>query len=367
MTESAGLERRYRRLLACYPQPFRREQEDEMLAVLMADAQKGQRRPGLAETADVIISALRMRLSRALRPVRENSRWTDALALFSVVAPVFVVVVAVLEVALPYHLPPRDRSPFLFYMPGSITQVGGLSLLRVPFFDIAVGLQVIVAAFALLGRRRITLIAMAASVLYWILYWVVFRYGISRVPDALQLVGAGAYILGAAALLASPGPPRGRELLNWRHWAVLLPSAAFVQVLTLISDARSRFAWTATLIRYDAATRTTTWGMMRPPGISGYLVLGVVLAIAAVGLALALKVNRYLLLLLAAMFYSYAVQLAFSGIFRADGIGASLLRMPTPGHLALLFAPPLLLACVGILTAVTPRGPRIAMSPGREA
>jgi hypothetical protein len=35
MTESAGLERRYRRLLAAYPQSFRREQEDEVLAVLL--------------------------------------------------------------------------------------------------------------------------------------------------------------------------------------------------------------------------------------------------------------------------------------------------------------------------------------------
>ncbi len=38
MTESAALERGYRRLLACYPQSFRCEQADEMLAVLMAGA-----------------------------------------------------------------------------------------------------------------------------------------------------------------------------------------------------------------------------------------------------------------------------------------------------------------------------------------
>ncbi len=114
MTESAALERRYRRLLAWYPRESRREQEDEMVAVLMAGARKGQRRPGLRETADVIRSALGMRLLRALRPGRQNRRWTDALALFSVVAPVFVVLVAILEVALPYHLPhvrwPEDRS-----------------------------------------------------------------------------------------------------------------------------------------------------------------------------------------------------------------------------------------------------------------
>jgi hypothetical protein len=45
MTDPASLERGYRRLLAWYPQPFRREQAEEVLAVLMAGARQGQRRP----------------------------------------------------------------------------------------------------------------------------------------------------------------------------------------------------------------------------------------------------------------------------------------------------------------------------------
>jgi hypothetical protein len=57
----AILERRYRRLLACYPRFFRRESEDEILAVLMACARPGQRWPGLAECADLVGSAIRMR------------------------------------------------------------------------------------------------------------------------------------------------------------------------------------------------------------------------------------------------------------------------------------------------------------------
>jgi hypothetical protein len=62
MTGQAGLERGYRRLLAWYPQAFRRENGQEILAVLMACAPDGQRRPGLAESADLISSGLRMRL-----------------------------------------------------------------------------------------------------------------------------------------------------------------------------------------------------------------------------------------------------------------------------------------------------------------
>lgn len=351
MSESAGLEWRYRRLLAWYPRSFRRQQEDEMLAVLMAGARPGQRRPGLLETADVFRSALGMRLLLAmtsLRPGSRNQRWADALALFSVAAPVFLVIVALLEVAVPYRLPPQGRFPFLAAL--GRHEIGGLSLLSVPFFDVAVGLQVIVAAFALLGWRRLTLTAMGASVVYWIVYWVVYVYGISSVPDALQLLTAGAYLLGAAALLASPGPRRGRQLMNWRLWAVLLPAAAFVQVTTLLQYA------TSPLVQF---------GGPRPPDTSGYLVLSVVFAAAAVALAVALKLNRYFLLLLAAMFYPYAMQLAFSGAFRQSS--THLLRNPTPGHLALLFIPPLLLACWAILTAIRPGRSRFMTSPGREA
>ena len=62
MNSSVALERRYRRLLAWYPRPFRAEQEDEILAVLMAGAQRGQRRPRLAEAVDLIKNAVVLRL-----------------------------------------------------------------------------------------------------------------------------------------------------------------------------------------------------------------------------------------------------------------------------------------------------------------
>jgi hypothetical protein len=76
MTGPSQLERGYRRVLACYPKAFRRESEDEILAVLMATAGEGQRRVGLAESADLIMGALRMHfgLSRSPRPVRNAVR-----------------------------------------------------------------------------------------------------------------------------------------------------------------------------------------------------------------------------------------------------------------------------------------------------
>ena len=68
MTDHEHLERAYRRLLAWYPRKFRRENEQEILAVLMADAPPGQRRPGLAEAADLIRSGLWLRLPRPSVP-----------------------------------------------------------------------------------------------------------------------------------------------------------------------------------------------------------------------------------------------------------------------------------------------------------
>jgi hypothetical protein len=78
MTDQANLERGYRRLLAWYPRAFRRENGQEILAVLMACAPDGQRRPGLAESADLIRSGLWMRLRpsvpRSARTVRAAVR-----------------------------------------------------------------------------------------------------------------------------------------------------------------------------------------------------------------------------------------------------------------------------------------------------
>jgi hypothetical protein len=76
MTGPSRLERGYRRVLACYPKAFRRESEEEILAVLLATAGEGQGRVGLAESADLIKGAIKMHLglSRSPRPVRNAVR-----------------------------------------------------------------------------------------------------------------------------------------------------------------------------------------------------------------------------------------------------------------------------------------------------
>jgi hypothetical protein len=68
MSQSSELERGYRRLLACYPRAFRRENGDEIIGVLLATAAEDQRRVGLAESVDLLRGALRMRLRPTGQP-----------------------------------------------------------------------------------------------------------------------------------------------------------------------------------------------------------------------------------------------------------------------------------------------------------
>ena len=71
--DTAGLERGYRRVLACYPRSFRAEHAEEVLAVLLATAEQGQARVGLAEAWDLVRGGVRMRVWPAAprpRPVR---------------------------------------------------------------------------------------------------------------------------------------------------------------------------------------------------------------------------------------------------------------------------------------------------------
>jgi hypothetical protein len=62
MSEQTTLERGYRRILAWYPRSFRRDNEDEILSVLLDTATEGQVRVGLPEAWDLIRGGLRMRL-----------------------------------------------------------------------------------------------------------------------------------------------------------------------------------------------------------------------------------------------------------------------------------------------------------------
>ncbi|MFY1689883.1 hypothetical protein [Plantactinospora sp. WMMB782] len=74
-----ALERRYRRLLGCYPWEHRRAYEEEMLGVLLADSRPGQRWPAPADAANLALTAIRTRLGHAGRAAVDRS-WSEAAA-----------------------------------------------------------------------------------------------------------------------------------------------------------------------------------------------------------------------------------------------------------------------------------------------
>ena len=102
MTDQADLERGYRRLLAWYPREFRRENGQEILAVLMAGARDGQRRPGLAESADLIRSGVWMRLRpsvpRSARTVQAAVRLMYAGAAVSAVGLIIGLALIIVDI-----------------------------------------------------------------------------------------------------------------------------------------------------------------------------------------------------------------------------------------------------------------------------
>ncbi len=115
-------EKFYRRLLALYPKDHRREHAEEMVGVLLAAAGAARVRAPrpvawalragqhTADSADLVAGALRIRGRMAAARVRRaawfrwtvgDARWSDALAVVSVVAPLLLLVAALAEIHIP--------------------------------------------------------------------------------------------------------------------------------------------------------------------------------------------------------------------------------------------------------------------------
>jgi hypothetical protein len=100
-------------LLAWFPRAFRRENGPEILAVLMACAREGRRRPGLAESADLIKSGLWMRLRpgvpRSAGTVRAAVRLMYAGAAVSTAN--LIMLLAIIADITAYHIMGRHYLP----------------------------------------------------------------------------------------------------------------------------------------------------------------------------------------------------------------------------------------------------------------
>lgn len=224
------LERRYRRLLTWFPAEHRRVYGEEMIGVLLASAPAGQSRPGRAEILDLVGGGLRARLRR-VRTGEGNPAWRDALAVFSVVAPVVLlgwltasylagIALAAGQLSFPRYQETASRTSFAL-----------LTAL------IAAGVAVVaLAAGPALARRRqawavamITVIAAAAGVLGLVEVYRVFGAPDNESTLFILLIA----VMEVVALAASQGPARGWQLLSRRGVAVLaLISVAVIAVCT---------------------------------------------------------------------------------------------------------------------------------------
>lgn len=207
---SATLEGRYRRLLAVYPAGHRRRHQDEMLGVLMTGARAGQRWPGLTDAADLLAGALRIRLRPAHGEAARRG-WADALAVTSVLLPLIVLAYLAAENLATLAIVPQGSG---FFLPA------------LESFGVSTAAWIVLTVLVLLRLRRVAGVA-AAGLLAW--YTVsISGAGGWYFADPATLSLAVALALSAVALLASPGPRRGMQLMTRKRWALATAVPALV-------------------------------------------------------------------------------------------------------------------------------------------
>jgi len=203
MIAGTPLERRYRRLLAWYPPQHRATFGEEMIGVLLAAARDGQRRPGVADIADLLRGAVRawMRAAVAGAPDR---RWQEALSASSMLAAPLMIVL----------LLGQDLGWMSSLLWHSASQPSAMPALLWPLPVLLLPL-----ALGVLGSRRL---ATAAALVLTV--WVAVQAALGqrlqepRVAGYLVLLGVQ-----AVALAFSPGPRRGLELVSRRSIVVAIP------------------------------------------------------------------------------------------------------------------------------------------------
>ena len=320
MSAAAALEGRYRRLLRIYPAEHRRKHQDEMLGVLMTRAHAGQRRPGPADTANLIWGALLIRL-RPARPGTAWPLWRDALAVVSVLLPPAFLAYEFVSVSTVLTLQPVTHEAFVAFLQELLVSAGAWGILT---------------TLVLLRLRRVAILATAGLLIWFLVATAGAPYWVGSDPGVMLTVS----VLGLelAALLASSGPRQGMPLMTWRYCAlaVLVPAA----VACIF-----RWVWLPHPLLANAAIVTlvaiTLAGMMVATPLSRRV-------------ALALSIPAYYLVV------GYLVPPSFS-----DTLGASEAGWEGPLRVSLTVLPFAVLLCVALVVAR--RTVRRAPAGGRAA
>ena len=232
MTAAGGLERSYRRLLRWYPALYRQRHEEEILGVLMAAAQPGQRRPGARESADLVWSALKIRIRMATR--RAGSQpWAAALALTGVLLPLLMLLLKLilfLDRGVQYGFgSPADLLIGAYGEPGSFARSFQLNSYSIAFTSNVTDAltagpvpALALAGLVCLGWRRAAAALAAFVPLAFLAISLTNGYTLLAAPRVD--VTLYAYGLEAFVLLIAPSAPRGWHALRWRP-SVLLAAA----------------------------------------------------------------------------------------------------------------------------------------------
>jgi hypothetical protein len=339
------MEKRYRRLLALYPRDHRREHAEEMVGVLLAaDGDAPVRAPNpvawavrsgqhAADIADLIDGALRIRGRMARKRIRRthwlsvtvrDQRWSDALAVVSVIAPLLLLVAALTE----FRIPQAVASSITGHPHWGVT--ASLGLADLPMAAGAPG----VALLVFLRLRRLAGLGALATAIGQIAAGAVPAFAGYADPAVAFTVLLSCTT--AAALLLSPGPDRGLALLTRSGTALIGAGALILGGFSVGGD-----VWFgARPTRFDDFGGTVA-------GLPADLLIAAILITAAVA-CLRAPVSRRVLALLAIPVIPYAFlwqEKLAADLFGQPGGGSAII----PSSIPLLYLPPLLLASL-ILT-----------------
>ncbi|GAA4376991.1 hypothetical protein GCM10023088_36320 [Actinomadura verrucosospora] len=223
----SALELRYRRLLACYPAGHRAEHGEEMLDVLMSAARPGQTRPSLADTADLLLGAVRIRLRRATGDAT-GSPWPGALAVAGLVAMIMLVADGVRFAV---------NVPHLGMVFAERVGEGGWPMLAsyvgtAPYW----AAWAVIATLAWRGARRPATVAACAVTAAQLLLalWAATFTEAPYAPVASSVAGIplALALLATASLVASPGPRHGARRLGRARVAGLVAMAGVLVALS---------------------------------------------------------------------------------------------------------------------------------------
>jgi hypothetical protein len=353
----AELEQRYRRLLRLYPREFHARRTDEMIGVLMASAADGQNRPARGDVIDIVRGSLLARL-------RGPGGWPFALSAFALVAPLFLVLTDILQVAFPYsesqaavqsrvsvleaHGVPAAGIPQSALVP---QDVGGLQLLSQPAFLILVAGHLIVAAAVLAGLRRAALAALVIAAAADYTQWTAFNV-LHPGAGTLAFLTIAVFLLEAVAL-ASADPRAARRREGWQHVFPALALAVAAQLPALSFDATR-----------VGGLMFMNGGELHVPSGNTIMVIGCVLALLAVLLPLPLGLGWRASLLLAAACYPLVILAAaafgpsFGRLPQTLGMGSMSAPAAHTIIVAILYLPPMLVLGRAVTQTIRTRRPR---------